>query len=97
MKKTLNNVGRISSFTNISPTRDHLPISPHCTTCSSQEKFAFDVSNAFIYDLWKTESAVKATIRASFGYGGQKCSACARLYVPESLWEQVMFYFMFYP
>lgn len=29
-------------------------------------------------------NAVKHTIRASFEYAGQKCSACSRIYVPES-------------
>lgn len=29
-------------------------------------------------------NAVKHTIRASFEYAGQKCSACARIYVPQS-------------
>ena len=30
------------------------------------------------------ENAVKHTIRASFEYAGQKCSACSRIYLPES-------------
>lgn len=30
------------------------------------------------------ENAVKHTIRASFEYSGQKCSACSRVYLPES-------------
>ncbi|KAJ9640537.1 hypothetical protein H2201_008897 [Coniosporium apollinis] len=29
-------------------------------------------------------NAVKHTIRASFEYSGQKCSACSRIYIPES-------------
>ncbi|CAG7731933.1 unnamed protein product, partial [Allacma fusca] len=32
------------------------------------------------------ENAVNCTIRSSFEYSGQKCSACSRLYVPQSLW-----------
>ncbi len=28
-------------------------------------------------------------IRGAYGYQGQKCSAASRLYVPESLWEQL--------
>ncbi|KAI9727514.1 MAG: 1-pyrroline-5-carboxylate dehydrogenase [Chrysothrix sp. TS-e1954] len=27
------------------------------------------------------------TVRATFEYSGQKCSACSRVYVPSSLWE----------
>jgi len=34
-------------------------------------------------------SVVNGTIRSAFEYCGQKCSACSRLYVPESLWPQV--------
>lgn len=32
---------------------------------------------------------VKGTIRSAFEYGGQKCSACSRMYVPDSMWPQV--------
>ena len=32
---------------------------------------------------------VASTIRSAFEYQGQKCSACSRMYVPESLWPQV--------
>ena len=34
------------------------------------------------------DHAVNSTVRAAFEYQGQKCSACSRLYVPRSLWEQ---------
>ncbi|KAK7016800.1 Delta-1-pyrroline-5-carboxylate dehydrogenase, mitochondrial [Halocaridina rubra] len=34
-------------------------------------------------------SVVNGTIRSAFEYCGQKCSACSRAYVPESLWPQV--------
>ena len=34
------------------------------------------------------KSAVFATIRSAYEYSGQKCSACSRLYVPESKWEE---------
>ena len=30
-----------------------------------------------------------STIRSAFEYQGQKCSACSRMYVPESLWDEV--------
>ena len=32
------------------------------------------------------ESVVNGTIRSAFEYGGQKCSACSRIYVPKSKW-----------
>ena len=32
---------------------------------------------------------VASTIRSAFEYQGQKCSACSRVYVPESLWSEV--------
>ncbi|KAF4978976.1 hypothetical protein FDECE_18131 [Fusarium decemcellulare] len=35
-------------------------------------------------------SAVKHTIRASFEYAGQKCSACSRLYIPASKSKQFL-------
>jgi 1-pyrroline-5-carboxylate dehydrogenase len=34
------------------------------------------------------DHAVFNTVRAAFEYQGQKCSACSRLYVPQSLWPQ---------
>lgn len=35
------------------------------------------------------DSVVSGTLRSAFEYGGQKCSACSRLYVPHSLWPQI--------
>ena len=35
------------------------------------------------------DSVVNGTIRSGFEYQGQKCSACSRVYVPESLWPKV--------
>jgi len=32
--------------------------------------------------------AVDKTFQSAFGYSGQKCSACSRLYLPESMWEE---------
>lgn len=34
------------------------------------------------------DHAVLSTLRGSFEYQGQKCSACSRAYVPESLWPE---------
>ena len=30
---------------------------------------------------------VEKTFQSAFGYSGQKCSACSRLYLPESMWD----------
>lgn len=35
------------------------------------------------------DHAVFNTIRAAFEYQGQKCSACSRLYVPKSKWNEI--------
>ena len=35
------------------------------------------------------QSVVNGTIRSAFEYSGQKCSACSRMYVPESAWDEV--------
>ncbi|XP_048206314.1 delta-1-pyrroline-5-carboxylate dehydrogenase, mitochondrial [Perognathus longimembris pacificus] len=35
------------------------------------------------------DSVVSGTLRSAFEYGGQKCSACSRLYAPASLWPQI--------
>ncbi len=32
---------------------------------------------------------VNCSIKAAFEYCGQKCSACGRMYVPDTLWPQV--------
>ncbi|XP_059478701.1 delta-1-pyrroline-5-carboxylate dehydrogenase, mitochondrial [Neocloeon triangulifer] len=43
----------------------------------------------FIHPSAHVESVVMGTIRSAFEYCGQKCSACSRMYVPESLWPQI--------
>ncbi|XP_029435199.1 delta-1-pyrroline-5-carboxylate dehydrogenase, mitochondrial isoform X2 [Rhinatrema bivittatum] len=43
----------------------------------------------FIHSSADVGSAVNGTLRSAFEYGGQKCSACSRLYVPDSLWPQM--------
>ncbi len=35
------------------------------------------------------DALVTALVRGSFEYQGQKCSACSRAYVPDSIWPQV--------
>ncbi|KAK4469267.1 hypothetical protein MN116_006836 [Schistosoma mekongi] len=42
----------------------------------------------FIHPSANLEEAALGTIRSSFEYSGQKCSACSRLYVPENLWSK---------
>jgi len=34
-------------------------------------------------------SVVNGTIRSAFEFCGQKCSACSRMYVPQSLWPKI--------
>lgn len=43
----------------------------------------------FIHNSADVESVVMGTIRAAFEYNGQKCSACSRMYVPQSLWPKI--------
>lgn len=43
----------------------------------------------FLHPSASVPDAVSNTIRAAFEYQGQKCSACSRLYVPDSLWSEV--------
>lgn len=43
----------------------------------------------FIHPTADVTSVVNATIRSAFEFCGQKCSACSRMYVPESLWEKI--------
>jgi len=43
----------------------------------------------FVHTSADVESVVNGTVRSAFEYQGQKCSACSRMYVPESLWPQV--------
>ncbi|CAG2055129.1 unnamed protein product, partial [Timema podura] len=43
----------------------------------------------FVHPSADVTSVVMATIRSAFEFCGQKCSACSRMYVPQSLWPQV--------
>ena len=43
----------------------------------------------FVHSSADVESVIYGTIRSAFEYNGQKCSACSRMYVPESLWPKV--------
>ena len=35
------------------------------------------------------QSVINGTIKSSFEYGGQKCSACSRMYAPRSKWAEI--------
>ncbi|XP_076843387.1 delta-1-pyrroline-5-carboxylate dehydrogenase, mitochondrial [Brachyhypopomus gauderio] len=43
----------------------------------------------FVHRSADIHSVVIGTIRSAFEYGGQKCSACSRMYVPDSLWPRI--------
>eukprot|EP00088_Acartia_fossae_P064604 TRINITY_DN7956_c0_g1_i1.p1 TRINITY_DN7956_c0_g1~~TRINITY_DN7956_c0_g1_i1.p1 ORF type:complete len:398 (-),score=121.20 TRINITY_DN7956_c0_g1_i1:1292-2485(-) len=43
----------------------------------------------FVHPTAEVGTVVASTIRSAFEYQGQKCSACSRVYVPESLWPQI--------
>ncbi len=36
------------------------------------------------------EEAAEGIVRSAFGYGGQKCSACSRVYVVEDVYDQLL-------
>lgn len=42
----------------------------------------------FIHESADLMNAVHNTIRGAYEYQGQKCSACSRLYVPDSMWPE---------
>lgn len=43
----------------------------------------------FVHPTADVPSVVAGTIRSAFEYQGQKCSACSRVYAPESLWPEI--------
>uniref|UniRef100_A0A8D8QL92 Multifunctional fusion protein n=1 Tax=Cacopsylla melanoneura TaxID=428564 RepID=A0A8D8QL92_9HEMI len=43
----------------------------------------------FVHPSANIQSVVMGTIRSSFEFCGQKCSACSRMYVPASLWPKI--------
>ncbi|XP_007537338.1 delta-1-pyrroline-5-carboxylate dehydrogenase, mitochondrial [Erinaceus europaeus] len=43
----------------------------------------------FVHRSADVDSVVSGTLRSAFEYGGQKCSACSRLYAPSSLWPEI--------
>ena len=42
----------------------------------------------FIHPSANIKESAKKTVESAFGYCGQKCSACSRLYVPKSIWYE---------
>jgi 1-pyrroline-5-carboxylate dehydrogenase len=43
----------------------------------------------FVHPSADVNTVVAQTVRSAFEYQGQKCSACSRLYVPQSMWPAV--------
>ena len=43
----------------------------------------------FVHPTAEVKTVVACTIRSAFECQGQKCSACSRVYVPESLWGEI--------
>lgn len=43
----------------------------------------------FVHPTADVDTVATATIRSAFEYCGQKCSACSRAYIPESLWPVI--------
>jgi len=43
----------------------------------------------FAHSSADVDNFVNQTVRSAFEYQGQKCSACSRAYVPDSLWPEV--------
>lgn len=41
----------------------------------------------FVHPSADAEYVAEKTFHAAFGYSGQKCSACSRLYIPKPLWK----------
>lgn len=42
----------------------------------------------FVHPSATVDQTVFHTVRSAFEYSGQKCSACSRAYVPESMWPE---------
>ncbi|XP_046851570.1 delta-1-pyrroline-5-carboxylate dehydrogenase, mitochondrial-like isoform X2 [Xenia sp. Carnegie-2017] len=43
----------------------------------------------FVHESADIDLVVNSTIRSAFEYSGQKCSACGRMYVPDTIWPQI--------
>ncbi|CAI4221499.1 unnamed protein product [Auanema sp. JU1783] len=43
----------------------------------------------FVHPSANADSVATGTVRSAWEYSGQKCSACSRMYVPASRWEEI--------
>ncbi|KAK6029199.1 putative 1-pyrroline-5-carboxylate dehydrogenase [Ostertagia ostertagi] len=43
----------------------------------------------FVHPSANADVVAACTVRSAWEYGGQKCSACSRLYVPKSRWQEI--------
>jgi 1-pyrroline-5-carboxylate dehydrogenase len=43
----------------------------------------------FVHESANPENVVHNTIRSAFEYQGQKCSACSRAFIPDTLWPTI--------
>ncbi|KAK6733095.1 hypothetical protein RB195_017077 [Necator americanus] len=43
----------------------------------------------FVHPSANADVVAAGTVRSAWEYGGQKCSACSRLYVPKSRWDEI--------
>ncbi|EYB91785.1 hypothetical protein Y032_0202g1788 [Ancylostoma ceylanicum] len=43
----------------------------------------------FVHPSANADMVAAGTVRSAWEYGGQKCSACSRLYVPKSRWDEI--------
>ena len=41
----------------------------------------------FVHKSADIHQVVMQTVRSAFEYNGQKCSACSRVYLPDSMWD----------
>nr|XP_054591957.1 delta-1-pyrroline-5-carboxylate dehydrogenase, mitochondrial [Nothobranchius furzeri] len=65
--------------------RDHQFCGPSACLCSECGGKNFH----FVHTSADIQSVVMGTIRSAFEYGGQKCSACSRMYVSDSIWPEI--------
>ena len=69
----------------------HLLLPVKCS-CIHQNVFVSECGGKnfhFVHSSADPKSVAVGTIRSAFEYGGQKCSACSRMYIPQSIWPEV--------
>lgn len=65
---------------------------PVACTCIHRNLFVSECGGKnfhFVHSSADPKSVAVGTIRSAFEYGGQKCSACSRMYIPQSIWPEV--------